>query len=149
MPWLSCTTPDLTARRRVPGSALQAQYERWQPRAKYKKHLDPTLEDVKKLATSCRRAARVSLLAQSGRGRMHMPASRQLDPHGLAGQAQDRVWCELGAMLFRTGRSIASQGRSCACAHAGRLLLCDVTLTEGSLAGPTGSLQLDASHALP
>ena len=41
------------------GTALQQQYERWQPRAKYKKHLDPTLEDVKKLAMSCRRAARV------------------------------------------------------------------------------------------
>eukprot|EP00798_Chlamydomonas_sp_ICE-L_P024028 gene24028-9605_t len=31
------------------GKNLQAQYERWQPRAKYKMHLDPTLEDMKKL----------------------------------------------------------------------------------------------------
>ncbi|KIZ03814.1 Regulatory-associated protein [Monoraphidium neglectum] len=37
---------------------LQAQYERWQPRAKYKMHLDPTLDDVKKLAASCRRTAK-------------------------------------------------------------------------------------------
>jgi regulator-associated protein of mTOR len=41
------------------GKNLQAQYERWQPRAKYKMHLDPTTEDVKKLAISCRRTAKV------------------------------------------------------------------------------------------
>jgi hypothetical protein len=40
------------------GKNLQAQYERWQPRAKYKMHLDPTTEDVKKLAISCRRTAK-------------------------------------------------------------------------------------------
>lgn len=41
------------------GKNLQAQYERWQPRAKYKMHLDPTMDDVKKLAVSSRRAAKV------------------------------------------------------------------------------------------
>ena len=41
------------------GKNLQAQYERWQPRARYKMHLDPTMDDVKKLAASCRRAAKV------------------------------------------------------------------------------------------
>ena len=41
------------------GKNLQAQYERWQPRAKYKTHLDPTMDDVKKLAISCRRSAKV------------------------------------------------------------------------------------------
>lgn len=41
------------------GKNLQAQYERWQPRAKYKMHLDPTMEDVKKLCISCRRTAKV------------------------------------------------------------------------------------------
>ena len=40
------------------GKNLQAQYERWQPRAKYRMHLDPTTEDVKKLAISCRRTAK-------------------------------------------------------------------------------------------
>ena len=44
---------------RFAGKNLQAQYERWQPRAKYKMHLDPTLEDVKKLCVSCRRTAKV------------------------------------------------------------------------------------------
>ncbi len=44
------------------GKNLQAQYERWQPRAKYKTHLDPTMDDVKKLAVSCRRSAKVRLL---------------------------------------------------------------------------------------
>lgn len=42
------------------GKNLQAQYERWQGRAKYKTHLDPTMEDVKKLAISCRRTAKVA-----------------------------------------------------------------------------------------
>ncbi|MEW5306106.1 MAG: hypothetical protein WDW36_008599 [Sanguina aurantia] len=40
------------------GKNLQAQYERWQPKAKYKMHLDPTVEDVKKLCISCRRNAK-------------------------------------------------------------------------------------------
>jgi regulator-associated protein of mTOR len=39
------------------GSALQAQYERWQPRANYRMLLDPTAEEVRKLAASLRRAA--------------------------------------------------------------------------------------------
>ncbi|XP_071450687.1 regulatory-associated protein of mTOR-like [Hetaerina americana] len=36
-------------------SNLQKQYERWQPRARYKQSLDPTVEEVKKLCTSLRR----------------------------------------------------------------------------------------------
>eukprot|EP00271_Cylindrocystis_brebissonii_P008119 TRINITY_DN22146_c0_g1_i1.p1 TRINITY_DN22146_c0_g1~~TRINITY_DN22146_c0_g1_i1.p1 ORF type:complete len:1612 (-),score=347.58 TRINITY_DN22146_c0_g1_i1:1787-6622(-) len=40
------------------GKSLQAQYERWQPRARYKLQLDPTVEEVKKLCTSCRRSAK-------------------------------------------------------------------------------------------
>ncbi|XP_055596316.1 regulatory-associated protein of mTOR [Uranotaenia lowii] len=37
------------------GNNLQKHYERWQPRARYKHSLDPTVEDVKKLCTSLRR----------------------------------------------------------------------------------------------
>lgn len=40
------------------GAALQLQYERWQPRARYRQSLDPTAEDVKKLCTSLRRNAK-------------------------------------------------------------------------------------------
>lgn len=40
------------------GQNLQMQYERWQPRARYKQSLDPTSEDVKKLCTSLRRNAK-------------------------------------------------------------------------------------------
>lgn len=40
------------------GSNLQKQYERWQPRARYKPALDPTVDDVKKLCTSLRRNAK-------------------------------------------------------------------------------------------
>ena len=52
------------------GKALQAQYERWQPRAKYKLQLDPTVEDVKKLCASCRRNAKNErvLLHYNGHG---------------------------------------------------------------------------------
>ncbi|KAF7273223.1 hypothetical protein GWI33_014074 [Rhynchophorus ferrugineus] len=40
------------------GQALQNQYERWQPRARYKLSLDPTSDDVKKLCLSLRRNAK-------------------------------------------------------------------------------------------
>ncbi|XP_054159125.1 regulatory-associated protein of mTOR-like isoform X2 [Oppia nitens] len=40
------------------GNNLMKQYERWQPRARYKQSLDPTVDDVKKLCTSLRRNAK-------------------------------------------------------------------------------------------
>ncbi|CAH0389097.1 unnamed protein product [Bemisia tabaci] len=40
------------------GTNLQKQYERWQPRARYRQSLDPTVEEVKKLCTSLRRSAK-------------------------------------------------------------------------------------------
>jgi len=40
------------------GKNLQAQYERWQPRAKYKTQLDPTVDDLKKLCVTSRRTAK-------------------------------------------------------------------------------------------
>ncbi|KAL2509930.1 Regulatory-associated protein of TOR 1 [Forsythia ovata] len=40
------------------GRALTQQYERWQPRARYKISLDPTVEEVKKLCTTCRKYAK-------------------------------------------------------------------------------------------
>ncbi|KAF7992418.1 hypothetical protein HCN44_001743 [Aphidius gifuensis] len=40
------------------GASLQKQYERWQPRARYKHSLDSTVEKAKKLCTSLRRNAR-------------------------------------------------------------------------------------------
>lgn len=40
------------------GANLQKQYERWQPRARYKQSLDPTIEEVKKLCVSLRRNAK-------------------------------------------------------------------------------------------
>ncbi|GIY17317.1 regulatory-associated protein of mTOR [Caerostris extrusa] len=38
--------------------ALQKQYEKWQPRARYKYSLDPTVDEVKRLCTSLRRNAK-------------------------------------------------------------------------------------------
>ncbi|XP_062114024.1 regulatory-associated protein of TOR 1-like [Humulus lupulus] len=40
------------------GKNLSAQYERWQPRARYKVQPDPTLDEVKKLCNTCRRYAK-------------------------------------------------------------------------------------------
>ncbi|KAM7463906.1 hypothetical protein LguiA_032027 [Lonicera macranthoides] len=40
------------------GKTLSFQYERWQPRARYKIQLDPTVEEVKKLCTTCRKYAK-------------------------------------------------------------------------------------------
>jgi hypothetical protein len=58
LPWVHLFLRGVSRRA---GKNLQAQYERWQPRAKYKMHLDPTMDDVKKLAVSCRRGAKVGL----------------------------------------------------------------------------------------
>ncbi|KAL0375416.1 UNVERIFIED_CONTAM: Regulatory-associated protein of TOR 1 [Sesamum radiatum] len=40
------------------GRTLSQQYERWQPKARYKYSLDPTVEEVKKLCTTCRKYAK-------------------------------------------------------------------------------------------
>ncbi|XP_051130261.1 regulatory-associated protein of TOR 1 isoform X2 [Andrographis paniculata] len=40
------------------GKTLNQQYERWQPKARYKYSLDPTVEDVKKLCMTCRKYAK-------------------------------------------------------------------------------------------
>lgn len=40
------------------GSNLQKQYERWQPRARYKQLLDPTTEEVRKLCLALRKNAK-------------------------------------------------------------------------------------------
>jgi len=42
----------------IVGANLQHQYERWQPRARYKLSLDPTVDDVRKLCSSLRRNAK-------------------------------------------------------------------------------------------
>lgn len=41
------------------GNQLQKQYERWQPRARYKQLLDPTTDDVRKLCVALRKNAKV------------------------------------------------------------------------------------------
>ncbi|KAF6174060.1 hypothetical protein GIB67_020242 [Kingdonia uniflora] len=40
------------------GKSLLAQYERWQPKARYKLELDPTVDGVKKLCLACRKHAK-------------------------------------------------------------------------------------------
>ncbi|KAG2272536.1 hypothetical protein Bca52824_067091 [Brassica carinata] len=40
------------------GKNLSTQYERWQPRARYKVQLDPTLDEVRKLCLTCRKYAK-------------------------------------------------------------------------------------------
>ena len=43
------------------GNNLQRQYERWQPRARYKQLLDPTTEDARKLCIALRKNAKVPI----------------------------------------------------------------------------------------
>ncbi|XP_010558401.1 PREDICTED: regulatory-associated protein of TOR 1 [Tarenaya hassleriana] len=40
------------------GKNLSSQYERWQPRARYKVQLDPTVDEVRKLCLTCRKYAK-------------------------------------------------------------------------------------------
>ncbi|XP_060176364.1 regulatory-associated protein of TOR 1-like [Lycium barbarum] len=40
------------------GRTLNEQYERWQPKARYKISLDPTVDELKKLCTTCRKYAK-------------------------------------------------------------------------------------------
>ncbi|KAA8517693.1 hypothetical protein F0562_015167 [Nyssa sinensis] len=40
------------------GKNLSLQYERWQPKARYKIQLDPSVDEVKKLCTTCRKYAK-------------------------------------------------------------------------------------------
>lgn len=40
------------------GTSLQRQYERWQPKARYRLSLDPTYDEVKRLTNNLRRSAR-------------------------------------------------------------------------------------------
>jgi regulator-associated protein of mTOR len=44
------------------GNRLQRQYERWQPKAKYKQCLDQTDEEVKRLCIGMRRSAKIERL---------------------------------------------------------------------------------------
>ena len=52
------------------GNALQAQYEKWQSKAKYKQCLDPTSEDLRRVCINLRKAARNDrlLLHYNGHG---------------------------------------------------------------------------------
>eukprot|EP00887_Chlorella_sp_A99_P005702 scaffold1.g5702.t1 len=71
------------------GKNLQAQYERWQPRAKYRMHLDPTTEDVKRLAISCRRTAK----ARAGRGVWNERVLFHYNGHGVPRPtANGEIW---------------------------------------------------------
>ncbi|CAH1990620.1 unnamed protein product [Acanthoscelides obtectus] len=56
--WIDPTTMSSPKALEKIGQNLQTQYERWQPRARYKQSLDPTSEEVKKLCTSLRRNAK-------------------------------------------------------------------------------------------
>lgn len=56
--WVDPTTLNPQRAIETIGNALQKQYERWQPRARYRQSLDPPLEEVRRLATGLRRNAR-------------------------------------------------------------------------------------------
>ena len=56
--WIDPTTLNPQRAIEAIGNNLQKQYERWQPRARYRQSLDPPLEEVRRLATGLRRNAR-------------------------------------------------------------------------------------------
>uniref|UniRef100_A0A6M2DI61 Putative guanine nucleotide binding protein mip1 n=1 Tax=Xenopsylla cheopis TaxID=163159 RepID=A0A6M2DI61_XENCH len=56
--WIDPITLSSTKALEMIGANLQKQYERWQPRARYKQSLDPTADEVKKLCSSLRRNAK-------------------------------------------------------------------------------------------
>lgn len=56
--WVDPTSNSPTRIAETIANELQRQYEQWQPRARYKQSLDPTVEDIKKLCTSLRRNAK-------------------------------------------------------------------------------------------
>ena len=70
--WIDPTTMSRAKARERIGEKLEAQYARWQQRAKlkYKRALDPTVEDVRSLCASMRRQARNDrlLLHYNGHG---------------------------------------------------------------------------------
>ena len=54
------------------GTNLQKQYERWQPRARYKMLLDPTTEETRKLCLNLRKTAKVRVTNPSSVPRVYM-----------------------------------------------------------------------------
>ena len=61
-PMLSCLDPVTMGPQKaleLVGANLQRQYERWQPRARYRQSLDPCGDEVKKLCQTLRRNAKV------------------------------------------------------------------------------------------
>ncbi|XP_072932335.1 regulatory-associated protein of mTOR isoform X2 [Epargyreus clarus] len=56
--WIDPNSLSQTKALETIGHALQSQYERWQPRARYKQSLDPTSDEIKKLCCSLRRNAK-------------------------------------------------------------------------------------------
>ncbi|XP_040567507.1 regulatory-associated protein of mTOR [Lepeophtheirus salmonis] len=56
--WIDPTLLNPTRALNLIGSALLRQYERWQPRARYRQSLDPTVDEVRRLAMALRKNAR-------------------------------------------------------------------------------------------
>ena len=56
--WIDPTTLNPQRAIEAIGKSLQQQYDRWQPKARYRQSLDPPLEEVRRLATGLRRNAR-------------------------------------------------------------------------------------------
>ena len=113
------------------GKNLQAQYERWQPRAKYKMHLDPTMEDVKKLAVSSRRAAKVNTVSSSHRAQACKPATLhtaflhlQFVQPGHSGSAHLHILHLSGLQTDAIAITIAAPALHLVCYHSLVVLLC-------------------------
>nr|AFH08794.1 raptor [Schmidtea mediterranea] len=56
--WFDPKEKNLNRALEMIGKNLQIQYERWQPKARYRQSLDPTIEEIHRLCQSLRRSAR-------------------------------------------------------------------------------------------
>jgi regulatory associated protein of mTOR len=56
--WIDPTSEQPQKALEMIGNSLQSQYERWQPRARYKVCTDPTVDDIKKVCISMRRSSK-------------------------------------------------------------------------------------------
>ena len=65
------------------GDALQKQYERWQPRARYKQSLDPTIDDIKKLCVGMRKSSKDErvLFHYNGHGKISNKMDSKIDQY--------------------------------------------------------------------
>ncbi|XAR55764.1 hypothetical protein NMG60_11035961 [Bertholletia excelsa] len=122
------------------GKSLSLQYERWQPRARYKIQLDPTVEEVKKLCTTCRKYAKSErvLFHYNGHG---VPKPTSNGEIWLFNKSYTQYiplsMSDLDSWLKTPSIYVFD------CSAAGRIINAFIELQEWSTSGSTGSSMRD------